>query len=56
MSEVRVGNLFYDAEMGRYDICFGINAYYGGLQKYLEHGLRSGLKWMMNGIWSVFRM
>lgn len=31
MSEVRVGNLFYDAEMGRYDICFGINAYYGGL-------------------------
>lgn len=31
MSEVHVGNLFYDAEMGRYDICFGINTYYGGL-------------------------
>ncbi len=31
MSEVRVGNLFYDAESGRYDIRFGMDSYYEGL-------------------------
>lgn len=31
MSQLREGNLFYDAESGRYDIRFGIESYYGGL-------------------------
>ena len=32
MSEKREGNLFYDKESGRYDIRFGMESYYGGLQ------------------------
>lgn len=31
MSNQRIGNLFYDAEIGRYDIRFGMDEYYGGL-------------------------
>lgn len=31
MSKCREGNLFYDADMGRYDIRFGLEEYYGGL-------------------------
>lgn len=31
MSEVCVGNLFYDAKSGRYDIRFGMDFYYEGL-------------------------
>ena len=31
MSEKRVGNLFYDAEIGRYDIRFDTNSFYEGL-------------------------
>ena len=31
MSVTHEGNLFYDAEIGRYDICFGLDSYYGGL-------------------------
>ena len=31
MSEKRVGNLFYDAEIERYDIRFDTNAFYEGL-------------------------
>lgn len=31
MSEVRQGNLFYDSDMERYDIRFGIASFYGGL-------------------------
>lgn len=31
MSEKRVGNLFYDPEMGRYEIRFDEDSYYGGL-------------------------
>ena len=31
MSERRVGNLFYDPEIGRYDIRFGVESFYGGL-------------------------
>lgn len=27
----RTGNLFYDAERGRYDIRFGLESFYGGL-------------------------
>ena len=31
MSEKRIGTLIYDPSMGRYDIRFGIESYYGGL-------------------------
>lgn len=31
MSEKRIGTLIYDPAMGRYDIRFGIESYYGGL-------------------------
>lgn len=31
MSQTRIGSLFYDAEIGRYDIRFGIASFYGGL-------------------------
>ena len=30
MSEKRIGTLIYDPSMGRYDIRFGIESYYGG--------------------------
>lgn len=29
MSEKRIGTLIYDPSMGRYDIRFGIESYYG---------------------------
>lgn len=31
MSEKRIGTLIYDPSMGRFDIRFGIESYYGGL-------------------------
>lgn len=31
MRQLREGNLFYDAESGRYDIRLGMESYYGGL-------------------------
>lgn len=31
MANMREGNLFYDRESGRYDIRFGLAAFYGGL-------------------------
>lgn len=31
MSELRKGTLFYDSEIGRYDIRFGLESYYGCL-------------------------
>jgi hypothetical protein len=31
MSHQKIGNLFYDLRLGRYDIRFGREEYYGGL-------------------------
>ena len=54
MSEKRIGTLIYDPSMGRFDIRFGIESYYGGLhcgECFDVNGFRFGLKWMKTGIW-----
>jgi hypothetical protein len=57
MSEKRIGTLIYDPSMGRFDIRFGIESYYGGLHcgecfdVKVKDGFRFGLKWMKTGIW-----
>ena len=62
MSEKRIGTLIYDPSMGRFDIRFGIESYYGGLHcgecfdvKVRMHGFRFGLKWTRTGILWDFR-
>lgn len=49
MMKKRIGTLIYDPSMGRFDIRFGIESYYGGLHcggkcfdvKLRMHGFRS---------------
>ena len=58
MSEKRIGTLIYDPSMGRYDIRFGIESYYGGLHCgdcFDVYGFRFGLKWTRTGILWDFR-
>lgn len=31
MGKMKEGNMFYDSELGRYDIRFSLNNFYGGL-------------------------
>ena len=52
MGNKRAGNLFYDAEIGRYDIRFDLERFYGGLHCGECFEVSSGI----DGVWLPTRI